>query len=509
MISHRMKKGSLAVSAITAALLLSPFAARAENDQPETPRDKQQKEAYLKALPYPGGIKEEGDLIGMHSLRMWYLMTYPTGRMPAAPWTNAQAHNRLQVEDADVWQEPGLLTPAERMKVMTGESVITPGTNTWVSYGPKALDSVGTTNNAYRYGTVAGRVSVGGLAVDPTDTNVAYAGFVAGGLWKTTNLLAATPTWTPLWDDKDYVTQSAGAIEIDPNNHSVVYAGTGDWDANDQFGEGIMKTADGGANWTHLGATVFTPYSPAVPAGGNRWPNQNIRVIKVDPKNSSRILVGTRYDLYITHDGGANWQICGFGASYTNPSASNPTFTAINRISSLILDSRGATTVGYVSVGYISNNGNGNNGVYRFTMPTSGCPASFTLLNTGFPAQTGNGVNNASGGSITGRIELASGIGSDGGLTLYAQVAKASDYTVEGTYVLRPDGGSTTWTKLAGSTTYGNCGSGTSDTGQDWYDLFITVNPANDKDLYIGHIDTFRSTVNSTYTSVTNSNLTT
>jgi hypothetical protein len=506
--STRAVKG---VALVTASLLLLPFAARAEKDEPQTPQDKQQKEAYLKALPYPGGIKEESDLISMHSLRMWYLMTYPTGQMPSSPWSKAKSHVKSEVGDAEVWQEPGLIPPSERggMKSITGESVIAPGTNTWVSYGPQALDSVGTTNNAYRYGTVAGRVSVGGLQVDPTDTNVAYAGFVAGGLWKTTNLSAATPTWTPLWDDKDYVTQSAGAIEIDPNNHSVVYAGTGDWDANDQFGEGIMKTTDGGTTWTQLGADVFTPYSPTLPVGGNRWGNQNIRIIKVDPKNSSRILVGTRYDLYITHDGGTNWQICGFGANYTNPSASNPTFTAINRISSLVLDSRGATTVGYVAVGYIANNGNGNNGVYKFTMPASGCPSTFTPLFGGFPAGTGNGVNNANGGSITGRIELAAGTGSDGGLTLYAQVAKASDQTVEGTYVLRPDGGSTTWTKLTGSTTYGNCGSGTSGTGQDWYDLFITVNPTNDKDLYIGHIDTFRSTVNSTYTSITNSNLTT
>jgi hypothetical protein len=499
------------VALVTASLLLAPFALRAESpkDEQETARDKQQREAYLKALPYPGGVKEESDLISMHSLRMLYLMSYPTGKIPPSFRTEAEAHVRAEVGDAAVWQEPGLVPPSQRggMKNMTGEAVIAPGTNTWVSYGPQPLDSVGTTNNAYQYGTVAGRVSVGGLAVDPTDSNIAYAGFTAGGAWKTTNLGAATPTWTPLWDDKDFVTQSAGAIEIDPNNHNVVYFGTGDFDANDQFGEGIMKTTDGGTTWTQLGADVFTPYSPSVPVGGNRWGNQNIRVIKVDPKSSSRIVVGTRYDLYITHDGGANWQICGFGANHTDPSASNPTFTTIHRISSLILDSRGATTVGYVAVGYYANNGNGDNGVYRFTMPTSGCPSSFTLLNAGFPAGTGSGVNNANGGSTTGRIELAAGTGTDNAMTIYAQVSKATDQTNEGTYVLRPDGGSTTWTKLSGPT-WGTCSSGTSGTGQDWYDLFIAVNPANDKDLYIGHIDAFRVTVNSTYTTATASNLT-
>jgi hypothetical protein len=497
--------------AAASLLLVLPSAGWAadEAEQEETVKDKEMKDAYLKALPYPGGLEDESDLIKMHSVRLWYLLTYPTGQMPSSPWTKAQKHNAKKVKDAAIWEEEGLVPPGHGSKggprLITDAAVIAPGTNTWVSYGPRPLDSVGTTNNAYRYGNVAGRISVGGLAVDPTNANVAYAGFTAGGFWKTTNLSAATPTWTPLWDDKDFVVQSAAAIEIDPNNNNTIYVGTGDWDAADQFSEGIMKTTDGGTTWTHLGADIFTPYSPTLPAGGNRWASQNVRVIKVDPKNSNRILVGTRYDLYISHDAGTSWQICGFGNNYTNPSASNPTAAAVNRISSIVLDSRGTNTVAYVAVGYLSSANNGNNGVYKFTMPTSGCPAAFTPLFSGFPAGTGNGTN---GGSLTGRIELASGTGSDGGLTLYAQVARSDNQAVEGTYVLRPDGGSTTWTKLSGSTTYTTCAGGASDTGQDWYDLFIAVNPSNDKDLYIGHLDAFRTTVNSTYTSMTSSNIT-
>lgn len=485
-------------------------AGSAREEQEESAKDREQKELYLKAMPYPGGLEDESDLIKMHSVRQWYLMTYPTGQMPSSPWSKAKKHNQKKVKDAAIWEGEGLIPPSgsgpDGIRQITDEAVIAPGTNTWVSYGPRPLDSVGTTNNAYQYGIVAGRVSAGGLAVHPTTPSIAYAGFTAGGLWKTTNLGSASVTWTPLWDDKDFVVQSAGAIEIDPNDSNVVYVGTGDWDAADQFSEGIMKTADGGTTWTHLAADIFTPYSPTLPAGGNRWASQNIRTIKVDPKNSSRILVGTRYDLYISHDAGSTWQICGFGNNYTNPSASNPTAAAINRISSIYLDSRGATTVGYVAVGYVSSANNGNNGVYKFTMPASGCPATFTPLFTGFPAGTGNGTN---GGSITGRIELAAGTGSDGNLTLYAQVARADNYNVEGTYVLRPDGGSTTWAKLSGSTTLPTCASSSGgSTGQDWYDLFIAVNPSNDKDLYIGHIDTYRSTVNATYTSMTHSNLT-
>jgi hypothetical protein len=521
--SSFLRSSAIAAASLLLALPTASLAADAEPTQEQVQqdyaRDKQarkakdakQKEEYLRARPHPGGILDESDIIKMHSARLWHLLTYPTGTLPAMPLTKAKRHNKANMTDALPWPgeplDPTAGTMSEDgMQGIFEEAVIAPQTNTWVSYGPKPLDSVGTTNNAYRYGTVAGRVSVGGLAVDPVNPAVAYAGFTAGGFWKTTNLGSANVTWTPLWDDKDFVTQSAGAIEIDPNNNNVIYVGTGDWAAADQFGEGIMKTTDAGATWSHLGTSVFTPYSPTHPAGGNRWNNQNIRSIEIDPKSSNRIVVGTRSDLYISHDAGLTWQICGFGANYTSPSVSGPAITAVNRISSIYLDARGATTVGYVAVGYPSTSNNGNNGVYRFTMPAVGCPASFTPINGGFPAGTGNGTN---GGADVGRIELAAGTGTDGGLTLYAQVAKGSNYTIDGTYVLRPDGGSTTWTKLSGSTTLPTCSSSTGGgSGQDWYDLYISVNPSNDKDVYIGHIDTYRATVSSTYTSMTQTNLT-
>lgn len=479
--------------------------------------DEKQRQEYLRAVPNPGQGKDESDVVKMHSAREWFLLTYPTGTMPSQPWGKAKKHVDSSVADAEVWMGESLPRPGagnEEMNRMTADLVVAPGTNTWVAYGPQPLDTVGTTNNAYRYGITAGRVAAGGLAVDPNNPGTAYAAFAAGGLWKTTTLGLANVTWTPLWDDKDFVTQAASAIEIDPTNSNVLYVGTGDWPARDQFGEGIMKSTDAGATWTHLGADVFTPYSPTHPPAGNRWDNQNIKVIQVDPNDPSTVLVGTRYDLYLSNDAGSTWQICPFGNGYTNPAVNGGTQKGINRVSSIYLDDRGTSTVAYVAVGYQFTNGNGNNGIYRFTIPASGCPAwpgDFTTLFGGFPANTGNGINgDLAGGSITGRIELDGVIAADAKLTLYAQVSDGVNTAVEGTYVLRPDSGATTWTKLAGSTStgYKNCNGTTEGTGQDWYDLFIGVDPANDKTLYIGHIDTYKATVNSTYTSMTLTNIT-
>ena len=47
----------------------------------------------------------------------------------------------------------------------------------------------------------------------------------------------------------------------------------------------------------------------------------------------------------------------------------------------IYLDDRGATTTAYVAVGYYTSGYNGNNGVYRFTMPTSG--SLVTCMNGG------------------------------------------------------------------------------------------------------------------------------
>ena len=475
--------------------------------------DGDQRKYYLKNIvPNSAAEALEGDMIKMHSAREWYLLTYPTGTLPPQPWDRAKAHVRRHVPDAAPWAGKSVELGGGTYS-WAQKATITPNSNTWVAAGPRPLDSVGTTNNAYTYGTVTGRVGAEALASDPSNPSVAYAGFVAGGLWKTTNLGSGNVTWTPLWDDEDVVTQSVSAIELDPNDPSTIYVGTGDWAAGDQFGAGLMKSTDGGATWSQIGGDVFTPYSATMPVGGNRWSNQNVKTIRVDPKSSSTVLVGTRYDLYLSNDAGATWQICPFGANYTDPTQGVGSAITVNRVSDIVLDDRGASTVAYVAIGYIAYNGNGNNGVYRFTVPSSGCPtwpADFELLNGGFPTGTGNGVNYDSGGSITGRIELADAIGPDGDLTLVAQVSHANSLDVEGTYVLRPDGGSTTWAKLSGSgpSGYTECDGSAGSTGQDWYDLFVAVDPSDDKTLYVGHIDIYKGTIDSSYTSVSFTNLT-
>src|SRR5438874_2265596 len=96
----------------------------------------------------------------------------------------------------------------------------------WVSKGPTAIAGgqarIDPVNNN---GPVAGAISR--LAADPTNANILYAGTVNGGVWKTTNALAASPTWTALTDS--FSSLSIGALELDPTDatHQTLAAGIG------------------------------------------------------------------------------------------------------------------------------------------------------------------------------------------------------------------------------------------------------------------------------------------
>src|SRR5437879_5601904 len=97
-----------------------------------------------------------------------------------------------------------------------------------------------------------GRVlAVAGVAGDP---NTYYFGAVAGGVWKTTD---AGLTWAPLTDQTSIM--SVGAIAVAPSDANVIYAGTGESciRGNISYGDGMYKSVDAGKTWMHagLGAT--------------------------------------------------------------------------------------------------------------------------------------------------------------------------------------------------------------------------------------------------------------
>ena len=96
--------------------------------------------------------------------------------------------------------------------------------------------------------TMGGRVD--DVAVVESDPRVMYIGSAAGGLFKTVN---GGQSWQSLFDDQP--NSSIGDIAIAPSNPAIVYVGTGE--ANNRqsssWGDGVYKSMDAGATWTHLG----------------------------------------------------------------------------------------------------------------------------------------------------------------------------------------------------------------------------------------------------------------
>jgi len=127
----------------------------------------------------------------------------------------------------------------------------------WVPLGPAAIASA-------NYGSVTGRVT--SIAVDPSDStgNTVYLGTTGGGVWKSTNAAGppAAVSFAPLTDTLPVFAANAGssvipslsigAVAVQPARNGVVLAGTGDPnDATDSYyGEGILRSADGGLTWT-------------------------------------------------------------------------------------------------------------------------------------------------------------------------------------------------------------------------------------------------------------------
>lgn len=180
----------------------------------------------------------------------------------------------------------------------SGDSI---GVGPWQFVGPTNLDIPYTTYYGVR--PINGRGNA--IAVDPSNPNTLYLGSAQGGVWKSTN---GGATWTPLNDNWTYMTTSS--IAIDPSSPQTIYVGTGDYPGSKPYQMGIMKSIDGGATWTQLGASTF---------GGRA-----ISWIAIDPDTPSTITVATGRGstgsgfIYRSTNGGLSWStVLGTSANWS------------------------------------------------------------------------------------------------------------------------------------------------------------------------------------------------
>ncbi len=139
---------------------------------------------------------------------------------------------------------------------------------------------------------VSGRTRA--LFVDLSDPsgNTVWTGGVAGGIWKTTNMLDDRPFWQPVGDF--YENMAIASLAQDPVNHNIMYAGTGEGfnNADAVRGLGIFKSVDSGQSWELISSTR----------------NANFRYVnRLAVNKDGHIFAATNDGVFRSANGGQTW----------------------------------------------------------------------------------------------------------------------------------------------------------------------------------------------------------
>ena len=125
-----------------------------------------------------------------------------------------------------------------------------------------------------------------GIDIDPTNRKHLVLCSAGGGLWESQDRGA---TWRPLTDQQP--TLAMGAIARSPSSSNIMYAGTGEGDGQVPLGVGLLRSSDGGQNWTHIPSSTLS--------------GEAIYDIAVHPTDPLHLWVGGTSALYESTDGGA------------------------------------------------------------------------------------------------------------------------------------------------------------------------------------------------------------
>ncbi|MBL0329122.1 MAG: T9SS type A sorting domain-containing protein [Bacteroidetes bacterium] len=164
-----------------------------------------------------------------------------------------------------------IVNPAQRSSMMTGGN--------WTPLGAFTVP----TN-----GGGAGRLNC--VAFHPTNPNIIWVGSPAGGLWKSIN---AGLSWTTATDNLP--TLGVNDIAIDPTNPNVMYIGTGDQDASDTYGVGVLKSIDGGISWAITGLNWTTNQG------------RSVGRLLINPNDHNMIFAATSTGVFKSPDAGITW----------------------------------------------------------------------------------------------------------------------------------------------------------------------------------------------------------
>ncbi len=305
----------------------------------------------------------------------------------------------------------------------------------WTSQGP---------------GNIGARINC--LAIHPTNPNIIYLGYSAGGLWKTTD---GGATWNPIFDQQSYM--AIGALAIDPKTPTTIYAGTGDLNisAYPFIGNGLWKSTDSGATWTYVGLAQ----------------GHIISKIIIDPSVTKNIYVSCmgqpfqrdeERGVYKTADGGATWTKSLFVSNQAG-------------VIDMVMQPNNPSVLYAASFDRIRNNQEsitwGSN--CRIYKTTNG-GTTWTQLTSGIPA------------SNVGRIGLAVTAAQPNYVFACFTDITSTGQELKG--IFRSTNNGTNWSDISTSVVRSSLTG-----GMGWYFGKITVNPKDEKDITVLGVDVWNS----------------
>jgi uncharacterized repeat protein (TIGR01451 family) len=322
-------------------------------------------------------------------------------------------------------------------------------TGAWGGLGPNPIVQV--TRSGGPFTAMSGRI--GALAIRRNGTMI--LGAAQGGIW----LYNAT---SGKWEPKTGVLGSTntpslaiGALAVSPSNDLVVYAGTGEGalSGDSYFGNGILKSTDGGNTWNQISGDYFEGVS--------------ISQLVVHPTDANTLYVSvlrgrggarrttppvhSKFGIWKSTDGGVNWTLL--------KEAKNES----NGATDLEIDPQNPNIL------YSSFWGDA---IYK---STNGGNTWSPIMNFGFPSP--NFLATATRFSIDLSHPSSGGSG-----TLYAGFDWADAAGYHPSRVFKSTNGGSSWTMLPAGTSPENvedyCG------GQCFYDNVIEVAPDNENVVF-------------------------
>jgi len=379
---------------------------------------------------------------------LWYLAS----ALPAAAQENEPVREDVKAREDYFWAQrsyPSSQRPYEQMqRAMSRASAERQGrfnvmlsamvAGGWRSIGPTGVFNAD--NGFFSSGPMldAGRVT----AVAPTGDGTVYIGTASGGVWRS----ATGGAWTPLTDNQCNLT--TGAVTVDPAATNIVYAGTGEYNTN-SWGCGILRSIDGGATWSQLGATSFRVTVNGTPSGSAAFS----RILVSHPNGGLTLIGATNVGIYRSVDGGTSWSFVQKGATPSIVAQPTP-------------------------------------GVTLFAGNTD----NFTAANRGLYASLDNGASWVQRPplppdvSTIQRIELAM---SPAAPNKVFTLVGGQNSKLLGLFVWDEFAG--TWHQLPAAGIYSGDQRGDFGT-QSWYDLAMAVDPRDANRIYIAGVRAFRST---------------